>query len=182
MSSPGVGLVRLARTAVLASVMVALATASHVLAGGHEPEVWAFLPATAIALSTSHVLTFTRANLAATFGVLSLAQFGFHSIAEWCPPWCVHPMEHLAEHASGPGMSAAHLGAAFVTALIVTHGDGLLWALWQWLTRTLRIPTSPKLIAERYCTPTFFTRRVPTSAPATGALSRRGPPQFPAFA
>ncbi|CAM3897743.1 hypothetical protein [Smaragdicoccus niigatensis] len=181
MSSPGSGLVRLARTAVLASVMISLAAASHVLAGGHEPESWAFLPATVVALGASYAVTFTRTNLLATFGVLSLAQFGFHSIAEWCPPWCTDPMDHMAEHASSSGMTAGHLTAAFLTALVVAYGDQLLWTLWRWVTRDVRVAARIALDVEHVCAPIFFARPVPASRPASGALSRRGPPLFPAF-
>ncbi|MCE5288565.1 MAG: hypothetical protein LLG14_04910 [Nocardiaceae bacterium] len=181
MSSPGSGFVRLARTAVLASVMISLAAASHMLAGGHEPESWAFLPATVVAVGASYAVTFTRANLLATFGVLSLAQFGFHSIAQWCPPWCADPMDHMVEHASSSAMTVGHLTAAFLTALVIAYGDRLLWTLWNWATRHVTAFTVGVLLPESSCAPIFFTRPVPASRPASGALSRRGPPLFPAF-
>ena len=181
MSSPGTGVVRLARTGVLAAVMVALSLASHLVAGGHPPEAWSLFPAAAIGVGTAYIATRRRTGFGTIFALLSIAQFGFHSLAEWCPPWCVSDAHEMMEHADGSSMTAAHLVAALVSAGIVAYGDRILWMLWQWLTRHLTFtPIPPQVVATSF-NPFVLDRSVPPTRPATGALSRRGPPLISAF-
>lgn len=182
MSSPGCGSVRAIRVAYLASVVLALAIASHVLAGGHQPELHAIGPAAILAIASAYLLTRGPMGFVATFALLGAAQFGFHYLAEWCPPWCAPVAHHMTDHSDGLAMPTAHVAAAAASAAIVAYGDRVLWAFGEWLATRLLLVALEPVAAENFCTPFVFTRTVPAPPPGAGAVARRGPPLTLAFA
>ncbi|GIG39284.1 hypothetical protein [Cellulomonas phragmiteti] len=136
MSSPGVGSLRAVRVVALAAVLVGLSVVSHQLAGGTRPAAVPLLVLTGLTIALVVPLTAGRIGLPRLLVVLGIGQVGLHvafgHLAALAPTTAVH---HHHGAASDGGMLAAHAATTLVVALVVRHGDALLWAMWAWLTR-----------------------------------------------
>ena len=192
---------RVVRATTLAVVTLALAAAAHVLGGGELPSP-GFLAGVLLPLSLgSSLLTRLRLGPLAVLAGLAPAELGLHllfsaaapggSVASVVPahghgagvvgmPPSGLPAGDLlagspavAGHSS-PAMIAAHALATVVTALALSHGERVLWILWESL-RPVGLPRPVPLVPVASWAPVPTTAWVPTSV--TGRCAEpRGPP------
>lgn len=189
---------RLLRTTVVASAVISLAAAAHILAGGQLPPAPVMAALTALtvlsvvlvtkwemtALSLTTVLTVGQAVLHEAFSTLSGAT-GQRSNS---PALHVHEMVVRAPAASAgpelhrhlpadldPPMLTLHVIATLATAVLLARGEAALWALAAWLRPLAGISVVRIL----------FLPQQPLPAPRTVTLRRwtvlrrpplRGPP------
>lgn len=177
MSSPATGLLRVTRVGVLSTVAVGLALMSHTLSGGHTPQPFVLACVTALVVVAVVWLSRRQAGLAASVVVLGGGQWCFHELAQtFAAPHATHLAAGQPGSFSLPVMVAAHSAATLVTALILTHGDSVLWKLWAWLTRRLPVAMPPAEPVKVLLLRAWFSRAVPVPTPGTGVGTRRGPP------
>ena len=200
MQTPDRGAWRLARGAAVASTVVGLAAGAHLAAGGLLPGPWLLLALTCLVLCATLLLAARRMSAPVLLAVLGAGQLGLHQAFCWfgVPTVAVHPPGHHpgagllavdpveAVHAGASAdgsMTAAHVVATVVAALVLARGEALLWRLWTWwqplravVVAVLRLPVLPRVPhppAAVVPRPAFVVaRRVP----------RRGPPRVPALA
>ncbi|KGM08558.1 hypothetical protein N869_09505, partial [Cellulomonas bogoriensis 69B4 = DSM 16987] len=91
----------------------------------------------------------------------------------------VAALQHAASMPGGLGapMLALHVAATVGLAMLLVHGDGVLWRLWD-LGRRLA-PALPVPVPVRPTAPGPQALAVvprPVPAPGTGSVDRRGPP------
>lgn len=138
MTSPGLGLVRHARAAVVAATAVMLSVAGHVVGGGHSPHPVTMSVLVLVAMIPVYVLGRRQLGLPALLVLLGGAQVGVHHLLS-----LPSPLPHAGHHAASPGMSMGggshpvamtlgHAVATVVLAVLLAHGDSALWRLW-WL-------------------------------------------------
>lgn len=146
--SPGVGALRAARVLVLAVVVVALSAGLHGLAGGPHPGAGPLAVVTALVAMAVWPLTRRQLGLAWLGGALGVGQIGMHvALTQWAQRApvtsdLVHDHHGAAPHVP---MIAAHVVATFASALVLRHGEALLWRAWAWLTRP-RLMTAPSAV------------------------------------
>ncbi len=197
-TSPATGSARLLRAGTLALAAVSLALAAHTLAGGQRPGVLPLLAAAVTLTCGAVLMTGRRVGAVSTTAALVAAQAGLHAwfsattgtgctLSGWltghhavavsgsCPP----PAAAAAAPDAAPAamvMAAAHLAAVAATALLLAHGDALLWRLSALARGVLpRVPRSAALLVPiRLFVDRGSSRAVPT--PLALAVRRRGPP------
>lgn len=211
MQTPVRGAWRLVRAAAVASTVVGLAASAHLVAGGTLPGPVLLLALTALVLCASLLLAARRLSAPVLLAVLGAGQLGLHQAFCWfgvaLAP--VHPAGHHLDPAaagtaqalhgvaaaggaavpmtglpmSSPAMTAAHVLATVVAALVLARGEALLWRLWTWwrplravVLTVLRLPVLPRV-------PRFPALTVPRpSFVVARRVPRRGPPRVPALA
>lgn len=150
-TSPGTGILHGVRALLLAAVVVGLSLVAHRLAGGAHPGVvplvvLAALTAVAVRRAARHEISMPR-----LVGLLGAGQIVLHVVFEQCALLSVvpgAPGEHQhPETMAEPLMIGAHVVATFVVALVLRHGEGLLWRLWAWLT-ACRLPDAPAVFTS----------------------------------
>lgn len=129
---PGTGMLRIARGGVLAVACTLIAATGHVGGGGQLPHLTPLLVTGALLGGAFVVLADRQRSLLQVAPAAVGSQVLFH--AAFATFGLGSPVPDL-------GMLTSHLGAAFVMAVLTTHGDGLLWAL----ARLLRVPRLPEL-------------------------------------
>ena len=202
--SPAMGVTRVIRTVVLASVVLVLSCLAHVVAGGVLPG-WPVLVVLGLLVSAEcAVVTRRRLSSVPVFAVMAIGQLVLH---ELLMTFSAAPATMIAtapiaagvrtgaDHAAGiaastgmqPGMVGVpggsgrmltcHLVATAVLACLVAFGEDALWRLWCWLAPvTLRVSW-----------PSRSVHRSGVARPARGVLApsvalrlsldtRRGPP------
>ncbi|WP_435737975.1 hypothetical protein V5D56_05095 [Cellulosimicrobium sp. PMB13] len=178
MTSPGSGRLRAARGLVLAAVVVGLSLLSHELAGGSRPDVVPLVVLAALSAVAVRPLTRREVGLPRLLALLGAGQVVLHVVLERSAE--LSPTATASAHAhDGPAatmtMLAAHAVATVVVALVLRHGDAVLWRLWTWLTRR-RVPEAPRAVVVPVRP---LPRRVLPSvrrAPVPGAVGGRAPP------
>lgn len=202
-ASPAGGGLRALRAAVLALVALGLAATAHALAGGELPSPWTLAMAMGPLAAGAAVLTRRQLRTPSLLGWLATTQLllhGFfaagspagdanavvaghgHAGAAASMPLSGLPAagpapgssDALALGHSGTGMLVAHVAAALLTALALSHGERVLWLLWEWVRPALvgePVPvvtvSAPPRIAAAAAFPWLVA--LPTAAP-------RGPP------
>jgi hypothetical protein len=144
--------VRVLRAGSFAVAAVTLALVAHSVAGGHRPAALALVVAVVVMACGATWATGRRLGRLATASGLVLAQLGLHtwfslSGGHGCDLGGLvlshHHVQGLAcaqggvdatASAAGPDtgswlMPAAHLAAVLLTALLLAHGEALLWRL-----------------------------------------------------
>jgi hypothetical protein len=189
MDAPTRGATRLARAAAFGVATLALACCAHVAGGGVLPSMTILatlaVPVTMVALA----LTGRRCGPLLLLGSMTAAQVLLHEslsaltaqaaggMAGHVPAASAAVGGHVMAHAGGwpVTMTAAHVIATVVTALVLARGEQ---ALWQLVSRFLpALPGEPVLVACRPLQrPALFS--VPALAPSavTGGPGLRGPP------
>jgi hypothetical protein len=154
-ADPAGGAVRLLRAGSCTVAAVTLALVAHSVAGGERPAALALLAGTVVLGCAAMLATGRRLGRVATASGLVLTQLGLHtwfSLAggHGCDVGGLVLTHHhaqvvdcaaaghgggqLAAAAPGPGpwwwaMPVAHLLAVLLTALLLAHGEALLWRL-----------------------------------------------------
>ncbi len=194
-TSPSSGALRWVRAAVLGLSCVLLALGAHVLAGGAAPSALTLL-VLAVPIGCSCVLaTGTRAGPLRIGLVLAAGQVGLHEAfmlagaGAGCGPATAagvmptHGTAAMVHCAGGPAMAGpsttmvgAHIAAGLATALLLAHGERLLWAGHGWAVR-------PYLLLEHAGTRPItrsavlpVVRRGSSTRRPMGGVRRRGPP------
>jgi hypothetical protein len=144
-TSPGTGVLHGVRALLLAAVVIGLSLVAHGLAGGARPGVvpllvLAALTAVAVRPAARHEVSMPR-----LIGLLGAGQLVLHLVFEQCAllsavPGASEGHEHPVALAR-PLMIGAHVVATFVVALVLRHGESMLWRLWAWLTAR-HLPTA----------------------------------------
>jgi hypothetical protein len=180
MSTPTRGAVRVARAVAFGVSVLTIAAGAHVAAGGLLPSVTILallaVPVTVVAVA----LTGRRCGPVLLVGSMAAAQVLLHQtlMAGQMSAASASAMDcHAIAHTDGWSvtMTAAHVVATLVTALLLARGEQALWQLVSRLLPTL--PCIPRLLA---CGP----RQAPVllSVPAlrpslvSGGSGLRGPP------
>lgn len=176
----------------MASTVVGLAATAHVAGGGILPGPELLLALTALTGCAALLLTGRRLSLPVLLAALGSGQFLLHQAFCWFgvetvtvvatghhQSWVPVALERFHENSAGGVMTAAHVVATAAAALLLAHGENLLWRFWTWwqplravVFASLRLPVVPRvptLTAVLVPRPSFVVaRRVP----------RRGPPGF----
>lgn len=135
-------MLRAVRVVVLAAVAVGLSVFLHVLAGGGRPAAFPLAILAILTAAAVRPLARREIRLPHLLALLAAGQVVLHWAFErsaalgTAPASGVHHHlhhQHL-EPVSLPWMLAAHLAATLATALVLRHGESLLWSLWAWLT------------------------------------------------
>jgi hypothetical protein len=189
MDAPTRGAARLARATAFGVATLALAAGAHVAGGGGLPSMTMLallaIPVTVAAMA----LTARRCGPVLLLSSMAGAQFLLHetltTLTAQVPGDLSGQMSaasaamggHAMAHAEGwsVSMTAAHVVASVVTALLLSRGEQ---ALWQLVSRLLpALPGQPLLLG---CRPlqTAVLVSVRTLAPSlvSGGLGLRGPP------
>lgn len=155
---------RLPRSAVVAAVILALATGAHTLAGGRLPPAPVMAACTALVLLGVVLVTRWRLTATALAGILAAGQWMLHaafSVLSETVPAGPAPVPHLHTAAAAglpvshelphshlpadldPPMLGAHILATLVTAVFLARGEAALWALAAWLRPLAGIQAVP---------------------------------------
>lgn len=197
------GVPLLSRSFLVTGMAVFLAAAAHAAGGGGMPPVMLLLALAVILLPPVVLLARRQLSFPVLACVLAAGQLLLHTAFSLVPAasGCAaagpavhahhaaaapgrrpagHAGEQLAEAAgNGWQMSAAHLAAVVLTAVLLARGEDALWQLLTWLRPLARIPAPATLPAPA---PTLFTVREADALP-TGTdrcVHRlRGPPALP---
>jgi hypothetical protein len=190
MDVPTRGATRMARAAAFGVAVLTIAVGAHVAGGGALPSM-TVLALLAIPVTVAAVaLTSRRCGLALMLGSMAAAQVLLHqtlmALAAQVPGDMAGQMSTASASAMGGQamahtdgrsvtMTAAHVVATVVTALLLARGEQ---ALWQLVSRLLpALPSEPTVVG---CGPlqTPALVSVPALAPSlvSGGLGLRGPP------
>ncbi|MFB9377087.1 hypothetical protein ACFFKU_02230 [Kineococcus gynurae] len=191
MIRPTTGPLRTLRSAVVAVVVVALASAAHLGGGGALPEAFPALALLVLVGSVAHLLTRWRMSVPLLLAVLGVGQVSLHQVLMALDPAVARsaavaaaadlPTGALAHgHALGavvlpgapavvPGVGAGldpmllgHVLATVLTAVVLARGEAALWRLLAWL--------APLVVALVPVTPAVTPR---VRRAAAGAWHRR---------
>ncbi len=198
---------RLLRTTLVGGTVLGLAAGAHVLAGGVLPGPGIMAALMALHVLCTTVATTIHIGLPAMLGLLSAGQLVLHhafdafSAAIPATPALQGGHGHLPADGSmaamlqaaapmGTGMEAmhsasafsgwmlpAHMAATLLTALLLAHGENVLWALATWLRPLCRRATAIRPLPARQACPKVLPAPLPhlpwrNLRPDT----RRGPP------
>ena len=190
MDAPTRGATRLARAAAFGVATLALAAGAHVAAGGGLPSM-TILAVLAVPVSVAAMaLTRRRCGPALLLASMATAQVLLHQTLTMLTAHVPGGMTgqsssrlasamggHAMAHAGGwsVAMTAAHVVATVVTALLLSRGEQ---ALWQLVSRLfLALPSEPAAVG---CTPRLRSAlaSVPVLTPSvvSGGPGLRGPP------
>ncbi|MCB7135607.1 hypothetical protein [Cellulosimicrobium marinum] len=178
MGSPGSGLLRAVRALVLAATAVGLSLVSHDLAGGAHPGVVPLVVLTALAAVVVRPLARREIRLPVLLAVLGVGQLALHHVFVACATLSVAPRPSSHQHddaLSTLAMLGAHAVATVAVALVLRHGDAVLWRLWTWLTGR-QVPGHPRPLAVLAAVPVLVTLPVDRPAPVPGTVGGRAPP------
>lgn len=179
----------------LGGACLLLSLTGHVLAGGPAPSVPALLALAVPVACLCTLVTAERAGLTRIGLTLATTQVGLHEAfmllaqphctvtgmtghglhghGAAAPLTCAGPMAM-----AGPSvaMLLAHVVAAIGSAVLLAHGERLLWSFLTWLAVTLPQPTRRPLTVALRRTLTSGVRRPARRLLAPGGVGRRGPP------
>ncbi len=193
------GVLLFSRSFLLTGIAVFLAAGAHLAGGAGMPPVVLLAAPTALLLPPVFLLARRQLSFPVLAAVLSAAQLILHGAFSLFPPAtsCASgPVSHshhavtatgcgpaapagaqLAEAAgNGWTMTVAHLGAMFLTALLLAHGEKALWQLLAWLRPLARIPAPPTLPGPTPRLLISFASTAPASSTAPCVHRLRGPP------
>jgi hypothetical protein len=190
-SAPTRGGVRVARAAAFGVAALTIAAGAHVAAGGVLPSVTVLallaVPVTVVAVA----LTGRRCGPGLLVGSMAAAQILLHetlvALTTQVPGDLAGQMSaasasamggHAMAHTDGRSvtMTAAHVVATLVTALLLARGEQALWQLVSRLLPTL--PCLPRLLLACGPRPARVLLSVPALRPSlvSGGSGLRGPP------
>jgi hypothetical protein len=190
MSTPTRGAVRAARAVAFGVAVLTIAAGGHVAAGGVLPSVTVLallgVPVTVVAVA----LTGRRCGPVLLVGSMAAAQFFLHetlvALTAQVPGDMAGQMSsasvsamggHAIAHTDGWSvtMTAAHVVATLVTALLLARGEQALWQLVSRLLPTL--PRIPRLLAcGPLQTPALLSLPALRPSLVSGGSGLRGPP------
>jgi hypothetical protein len=190
MDVPSQGATRLARAAAFGVATLALAAGAHVAAGGGLPSM-TILAILAVPISVAAVaLTGRRCGPVLLLGSMSTAQVLLNKTLQALTAYVPDDMADQVSDASAlamgdqttvgadgwsVAMTAAHVVATIVMALLLAHAEQ---ALWQLVCRLLpALPSEPVVVGRRSLRKLAFIS-MPALAPSvvSGGLGLRGPP------
>lgn len=196
MVEAGVGALRVLRVLVFVSLATSLTIAGHVLGGG-SASLGAVVALAALSWPVALLGSRRQRGVRALFPALALAQAGGHAVlaffggagsgtASSCDTAtghhghlvldCADPLGAAAmthgAHGLSPTMTVAHVAAALALALLLAHGETLLWRVVM-----LATPTLPRLdpLDLAILPIAFLLARRPVRRDVV-VLSGRGPP------
>lgn len=193
------GVLLFPRSILVTGIAVFLAAGAHLIGGGGMPPVVLLAALTALLLPMVLLLARRQLSFPVLTTVLSAGQLLLHGAFSLFPPApsCApsspgtHSHHAVAATACGPAatageqlaeaagngwpMSAAHLAAVFLTALLLARGEKALWQLLAWLRPLVRIPT-PAVLAPTPPLLTSFDSAVLASSTDPCVHRLRGPP------
>ena len=201
MDAPTRGATRLARAAAFGVATLALAAGAHVAGGGGLPSM-TILALLAVPVSVAAVaLTGHRCGPVQLLAAMTVAQVLLHqtlmALTVQAPGGMAGPMPPVSASAMGGHvmaqaegwsvavadgwsvtMTAAHVAATVVTALLLARGEQALWQLGQLVSRLLPVLPSEPIVVGRGCLQTPALVSVPGLRPsvASSGLGLRGPP------
>lgn len=188
----------LPRALTVTGMILGLAAAAHTTGGGRLPSVPVFVLLTALTLLPVTILARRRLSLGTITTVLGAGQLALHAAFAAFP----RPAEHcttagLAAHGHhqaaavpdcaagtmalhgvafpGPAMTAAHILAVAATALLLAHGETLLWRMLDCLT-PLTIALHARVLPQWTTPAPPRTSFVPRPHPCMSIPALRGPP------
>ena len=203
MSHPATGSLRVFRAAMLGSVAFALALSAHVVAGGQAPSMAVCLVLEMVCGGVCLGVTARRLGLVAMTTTLGVLQLGLHYSFMWltsggcvtssltamapmrmlggpahtlaCAPMAAGAMALMAHVPTGL-MLGAHVVATIATALVLAHGERVLWllvsAVWTVFHAVGRVLVSPAKLRSQ---PALIAG-AGLGLVALGGIGRRGPP------
>ena len=199
---PGQAPLTLPRALTVTGLILGLAAAAHTAGGGHLPPAPVLCLLAAVVLLPVTMLARRRLSLASITGALGAGQLGLHTAFTSLPgpvEHCTTPAgiaahgHHqaqtipdcanagaglLALHLPaipGPVMVAAHILAVAATALLLAHGEAVLWRTLAWLTPPV-IGLHPRPLPQWTAPAPLSTSCVPPLHPALRTRPVRGPP------
>lgn len=126
--------------------MVGLSLVSHVLAGGAHPGAVPLVVLTALTVVALRPLARRELAMPALLGSLGAGQVVLHVAFERCAVLAAGPGQaHHQDALPTPGMVVAHATATLAIAVVLRHGEALLWRLWAWLTGR-GVPGQPRVV------------------------------------
>lgn len=151
------------RSAMVATTIVALAAAAHVIAGGELPIPGILAAILALTGLAATAATRLKLNAVAMTGLLGTGQVVLHeafsalsgpataaaggapaSSHHQVPTLLPHPASTLVHHNMDSGvalwMVAGHALATLICALLLARGEAALWALAAWLRPLIQLP------------------------------------------
>ncbi|QDY89310.1 hypothetical protein E7Y32_03110 [Arthrobacter sp. UKPF54-2] len=196
------------RSAMVATTIVALAAAAHVVGGGQLPApaiLAAFLALTGL---VSTAATRLKLNIPAMTGLLGAGQVvlheafaafsapiagavtrsghfgtpGHHDGGIPLPVPAGHLQPHALDSALALSMFAGHTLATLACALLLARGEDALWQLAAWLRPLVQLPApvTPRPVALR-ALPLWPAESLPLPWRNVRRECRRGPPAVVAF-
>ncbi|HOF63954.1 MAG TPA: hypothetical protein PLL54_06590 [Dermatophilaceae bacterium] len=192
---PSGGVVRLARAAYLAAVILGLAVAGHVLGGGSWPSWGALSGVLILAGGLSAVLTRARLRAPRLAATLAGGQLAVHEVLSWTTGHGSMGHDHAAmalDPAEGmPSgwlttwlgadlrMLAGHAVATVLAAAVIAHGERVLWLAWEAVRPRVTLWRTPVVLprVRHWCAAVLLPPR--TAALALTA-DPRGPPAMSA--
>ena len=183
----------MARAASFGVATLALAAGAHVAGGGALPSM-TILAMLAVPVSVAAVaLTGRRCGPVQLLGAMTVAQVLLHqmlmALTVQAPGDMAGPMPAVSASAMGGHvmaqadgwsvtMTAAHVAATIVTALLLARGEQALWQLGQLVSRLLPVLPSEPIAVGHGCLQTPALVSVPGLRPsvASSGLGLRGPP------
>lgn len=132
------------RVFTLAAVVVGLSAVSHHLAGGARPGAVPLAVVTVLSAAAVSPLTRRELGLPRLLGVLGAGQVGLHLAFERVAELAPAATSHHHGASSHVWVLGAHAVATLAVALVLRHGEALLWRLGAWLTER-RLPGDPRV-------------------------------------
>lgn len=183
------------RAAMLGSVAFALALSAHVVAGGTAPSMAVCLGLAMVCGGVCVGVTARRLGLVAMTTTLGLLQLGLHYSFMWLTsggcvtgsPTGMAPMRMLGgpaqilacapmAHVPTGLMLGAHAVATMATALVLAHGERVLWllvsAVWTVFHAVGRVLVSPAKLRSQ----PGLIAGAGRGLVVLGGIGRRGPP------
>ncbi len=201
MIAPADGLLRLTRAGAFALTAVALSLAGHVAAGGRSPGTVMVLLLAGVCVLPAVWLTARQRRLPSLVAALGAGEFLLHhafmALSGTATCHVVHGSGH-ASHAAAlhctrmadpaamsgmaggghlsPPMLLAHVLATIALALLLAHGERVVWSLCGWLRAAVPPLPGPALVPAARRTDATRSVRTAPSRLRPGSVSRRGPP------
>ncbi|MFW0772799.1 hypothetical protein ACLRGI_06490 [Paenarthrobacter nitroguajacolicus] len=193
---------RLPRAAAVALVVLTLAAAAHVLAGGELPAFSVMTALTAVVALSAVVLSGRKMTAPILAAYLGIGQAALH-LAFSASSGPGSPLAGGAHHGGLPGSSGAvaagapydhlsadaslgmlglHVAAVFIMALLMARGESALWALAAWLRPLIETIESSSIPARRYVPVTASADPAPRWKDSVRPPVRGPPLQGPADA
>ncbi len=171
MLAPTDGRWRSVRAGLFVLIAAQIAVLGHIAAGGTPPDLPLLAVMSGLLLTGLRSLATRRHSFPVLLAAMAGTQLAFHLVLT------------LADHHPAGGhdqgrMLAFHAAAAVLSAVLLAHGDRLLFALHGWLTRRRpRLLTAPlPAVAVRWTAVVDRAGRVLRSRLSGSTVWRRGPP------